>query len=221
MFELRQNPWPANAIHVVLDWETMSTAHNAAPVQLAAVVAKPEGYVSFNEYINPKSSEAHGLHVDPETMKWWDRQDPALRARVFGGTRSLIEVLISFMNYLENLCRDEKDEADWSRIFLWGNGVEFDVQILREAYEKVLVPLGYDKFPVSFRNFDHVRTLYRCVPQSLLQEVTDAFNTNYPDAKVHDAEADAAYHAKLVAACLHWLEVAQSDYRPCTQEEHF
>lgn len=207
MFELRQNPWPANAVHVVLDWETMSTAHNAAPVQLAAVVAKPEGYVNFNEYIDPKSSEAHGLHVDPETMKWWDKQDQALRARVFGGTKSLEEVLISFMGYLHSLCFDhKKDEADWSRIFLWGNGVEFDVQILCEAYEKVLMPLGHEKFPISFRNFDHVRTLYRCVPQSLLQEVTYEFNTLFPDAAVHDAEADATYHAHLVAACLDHLK---------------
>lgn len=211
MFELRQNPWPANAVHVVLDWETMSTAHNAAPVQLAAVVARPSGYVNFNEYIDPKSSEAHGLHVDPETMKWWDKQDPALRARVFGGTKSLKEVLISFMSYLRSLCFDyKKGEDDWSRIFLWGNGVEFDVQLLREAYEKVLMPLSYDTLPVSFRNFDHVRTLYRCVPQNLLQEVTTAFNKNYPDATVHDAEADAAYHAHLVAACLDHLSLVNS-----------
>lgn len=214
MFELRQTPWPANAIHVVLDWETMSTAHNAAPVQLAAVAASPAGYISFNEYIDPKDSEACGLHVDTETMKWWDKQDPELRAKVFSGTKSLQDVMFSFMRYLEALCRDHQGtgEADWSRIYLWGNGVEFDVALLRKIHETVIPEI---KFPISFRNFDHVRTLYRCVPQNLLQEVTDAFNAKYHDAQVHNAEADAAYHAHLVAACLHWLESDKAE------DEHF
>jgi hypothetical protein len=204
MFELRQNPWPADAIHVVLDWETMSTAHNAAPVQLAAVTVCGKG--TFNEYIDPKSSEAAGLHVDVETVKWWYTQDPELRAQVFGGTKELGAVLSHFFNWLERLCFNyEKDVPDWSRIFLWGNGVEFDVQILREVYEVVAAKEGWDKFPISFRNFDHVRTLYRCVPEEVLAETTTSFNHYHPEGRVHDALWDAKYHAALVRRCLDYL----------------
>ncbi len=213
MFELRQTPWPANAIHVVLDWETMSTAHNAAPVQLAARVIGDSisGSPEFNEYIDPKSSEAAGLHVSVETMQWWDKQDPTVRRVVFGGTKSIEEVLIQFMGWLENLTRyaghaHATGEYDWSRIYLWGNGVEFDVSLLRDVHEEVIPHI---KFPVSFRNFDHVRTLYRCVPQSLLQETTDLFNRKFPNADVHNARSDATYHLHLVSACLKWLEVAK------------
>lgn len=207
MFELRQTPWPANAVHVILDWETMGIAHNAAPVQLGAVTVDGR---AFNEYIDPKSSEAAGLEVSTETMRRWNSKDPELRKVVFGGTKSLETVMYEFMNWLETLCFDyEKDCADWSRIFLWGNGVEFDIKILLSAHEAAIPHL---KFPISFRNFDHVRTLYRCVPQSLLQEVTDVFNATNPDAQVHNAVADAMYHAKLVAACLGYINWVRDAY---------
>lgn len=208
--ELRQTHWPVDAVHVVLDWEAMSTAHNAAPIQLAALTTEL-GYKSFDEYISPSSSEAAGLHVDKETMLWWDKQDPTVRARAFGGTKELYDVVNSFMGWLARLVTDEQGtgEADWSRLFLWGNGVEFDLPILRNAHEAVFPHL---KFPVSFRNFDHVRTLYRCVPGVILTEVTTAFNATHPDAKVHDAYYDAAYHSRLVAASLQWLSGAKADY---------
>lgn len=212
MFELRQTPWPANAIHVVLDWETMSTAHNAAPVQLGARVIGDSisGSPEFNEYIDPKSSEAAGLHVSVETMQWWDKQDPTVRRVVFGGTKSIETVMYEFMNWLEATCFDyAKDAPDWSRIYLWGNGVEFDVSLLRNVHEEVIPHI---KFPVSFRNFDHVRTLYRCVPQSVLTDATDEFNRKFPLAEVHNASGDAMYHSHLVRVCLKWLEVSQADY---------
>ena len=63
-------------IHISLDLETMSTESDAAIVQIGAtVVGSPE---TFNVYIDPKSSESIGAHVDAGTMQWWNKQDPEL-----------------------------------------------------------------------------------------------------------------------------------------------
>lgn len=197
VFNFRPDAWPDNAIHISLDLETASTAHNAAIVQLAAVVVGT-GHV-FNEYVSITDCESFGMDVSVETMMWWNKQDPTLRERVFGGTNSISDTVTAFLDWCQALC-----EGDWNRIYLWGNGVDFDVTILTNAIEI------FGKSPFNYRNIDHLRTIKRAVPVYVQEDAHDAFidACSVLECKYqpHDAVGDALYQAYLIQHALQYLK---------------
>ena len=79
-------------IHISFDLETLSLESNAAIVQIGAVQVGSSK--EFNSYINPRSAEYLGGHVDVGTINWWDRQDPQIRNTVFGGITDIREALL-------------------------------------------------------------------------------------------------------------------------------
>lgn len=192
-FTFKPDAWPANAIHISLDLETASTAHNAAIVQLAAVASTGK---HFNSLISLAISEAHGFHVDVETMSWWNKQDPELRNRVFSGKEHPQEVLEQFITWCYELC-----EGNWDRIYIWGNGVDFDCTILRNAIEM------FGTCPFSYRNMEHLRTLKRAIPVYVQEDAHDVFMGKYSGMfQPHDALGDALYQLELILHGTHWLK---------------
>lgn len=192
VFKFRPDQWPDNAIHVSLDLETAGIGSNSAIVQLAAVTAGHQ----FNQYISLASCEAAGLEVSTETLQWWSKQDPELRARVFGGTDSLRDVMYSFVCWCSEVC-----DSDWDRLYLWGNGVEFDCSILINAIEL------YDKSPFNFRNMDHLRTLKRAVPLEVQEQAHESFMADCgKDFQPHDALGDAMYQYYQIKYGTQWLK---------------
>lgn len=190
-FSFRPDAWPDNAIHVSLDLETASTAHNAAIIQLAAASSTGR---NFNEYVSVADCEAFGMHICVETLQWWDKQDPELRAVAFGGTNSISDTITNFLDWCQELC-----EGDWDRIYLWGNGVDFDVTILLNAIEI------FGKSPFNFRNSDHIRTLKRAVPIEVQQNAHDHFVEFYNHFQPHDALGDATYQLQIIRYGTNWL----------------
>lgn len=185
-FNFKPDAWPDNAIHISLDLETASAAHNAAIIQLAAVVVGTPNV--FNEYVSIVDCEAFGMDVSVETLTWWDKQDPGLRTKVFGGTNSISDTITRFLDWCGELC-----EGDWDRIYLWGNGVDFDVTILTNAIEI------FGKSPFNFRNADHLRTLKRAVPVYVQEDAHDAFMIDSGSGfQPHDAVGDALYQSYLI-----------------------
>lgn len=195
-FSFRPDAWPDNAIHVSLDLETASTKNNAAIVQLAA--ASSTG-MTFNDYISLASCEGYGLDVCVETLQWWSKQDPELRARVFAGTSTLDDVLYRFIDWCRELCEDE-----WDRLYLWGNGVDFDCTILVNAIQL------FETSPFNFRNFDHLKTLKRAVPIEVQQNAHDHFVEFYNHFQPHDALGDATYQLQIIRYGTLWLQVNQN-----------
>lgn len=202
-FKFKPENYPDNAVHVSLDLETASTSDNAAIVQLASVVVGSD-YIKnvFNERISLASCEAHGCHVDVETMKWWDKQDPELRNHVFSGTRQLVDVLDDWDDWVYAQC-----EGDFSRVYLWGNGADFDCTILRNAYEI------FAKWPINFRNHEHLRTMKRNTPVDWQESAHIWFIGKFGDqAKPHAAEWDAIYQAHIIQYGLEYQKQAQAIY---------
>ena len=186
-FKYKADTWPGNAIHISLDLETASTASNAAIVQLAAVWVDCPAH-TFTSYISLMTCEAAGLHVAVDTMEWWSKQDPVLRDRVFSGTSSLHKGLCDFYGWLSELCG-----GDLNRVYLWGNGAEFDCAILQNATEEV----GLD-YPINFRHHEHLRTLKRMMPEELQYAAWRKFTARHPLAQAHDALMDATYQAYII-----------------------
>lgn len=177
------------SIHISLDLETMSVESDAAIVQIGAtVVGSPE---MFNVYIDPKSSESLGARVDTETMMWWDRQDPELRKRVFGGTVPIRAALDEFADWCSKV-----SNGDMNRIYLWSKGADFDCVVLKNNYEL------YRTYPFNFRNHRCVRTIMDLLEQEHLNDISNRFWYNNTDGQKHDALTDAKYQAAFIHAIL-------------------
>ena len=74
----------AKRIDVMLDYETMSTASNAATPSIGAVVFDLENAIvdkdrSFYRNIDLQSCIDAGLQVDGSTIMWWFEQSDAAR----------------------------------------------------------------------------------------------------------------------------------------------
>ena len=201
-FKFKPDSYPANAIHVSLDLETASTADNAAIVQIASVVVGSD-YLKevFTEKISLASCERHGFDVSVETMKYWDSQDPELRKRVFSGIHDIGHVLSHWLQWI-----DEISEGDPTRVYLWGNGADFDCTILRNAVEV------FYKWPIEFRKHEHLRTLKRAMPVSLQKLGHDGFMVQFGDiATPHDAKWDAIYQAHFIQLGLAYTQTNVED----------
>lgn len=169
------NPTP---IHISLDLETLSTSSNAAIVQIGAVTLDGQ---EFCEYINPKSSEAAGLDVSVETIQWWSTQDPAIRAQVMGGTTSLATALGKFLKWCQEV-------GPLDQIHLWSYGGDFDLPILRNAYE------CFTEYPFNYRNHHCLRTLSWALGLPYIKP-----------ARAHNALEDARTQAQLLTMCIKQL----------------
>lgn len=175
--------------HISLDLETMSVESDAAIVQIGAtVVGSPE---TFNVYIDPKSSESLGARVDTETMMWWDKQDPELRKRVFGGTVPIRAALDEFADWCS-----EMSNGDTEHVYLWSKGADFDCVVLKNNYEM------YRTYPFDFRNHRCVRTIMDLLEQEHLNDISNRFWFHNPDGQKHDALTDAKYQAAFIHAII-------------------
>lgn len=172
----------AQPIRIMLDLETMSLEDNAAIVQIGA--CSMNGHNKFCVYIKPESSERAGLHVDKQTMEWWDKQDATVRARVFGGTYELEEALSMFSLWVKDQCA-----GDLTRLRMYANGPEFDWVILKNSFLRV-----FGSWPFSHR-----------APQSLrtLRDIADMLGMQVP--KGSDNSHDALYDALNQAAEARWI----------------
>jgi hypothetical protein len=89
--------------HVMLDLETLSTAKDAAILQIAARVFDPEDGVcgpEFNAFIRHP-----GGHVDVDTVLWWMQQAQAghLAKACSSAAFSELDTLKGFANWLSEV----------------------------------------------------------------------------------------------------------------------
>ena len=66
--------------HIVVDLETLSTHSNACIVSIGAcLVENLEITDTFYINVNGVEGRQAGLHVEPETIKWWEEQSKEAR----------------------------------------------------------------------------------------------------------------------------------------------
>lgn len=115
-------------LQVMLDLETMSTKSNAAIVSIGAVMfSKDDGIVDkFYRTVDLRTSKAAGLHIDPETVKWWGQQSEEAQKALTIDNVSLNQALDDFTEWYGK-----------EKIPVWGNGSTFDNVILSHAYDSL------------------------------------------------------------------------------------
>ena len=167
------------AVHISLDLETASLGHNAAILQLGAV--KIGTGDTYEAGISVHSNEQAGREFSKETLEWWDKQDPKLRKSVFGGVLQLREALDDF--------------AAWAGpdAYLWTNGADFDLPILKNAYET------YRTYPFDFRKHRCYRTLRSMLSISEEVQMKAGAELAYPNLQKHNALHDALYQSYFIS----------------------
>lgn len=133
--------------NIMLDIETLGTFMNAPVVTIGACYFDPmtgEIGEQFYERIDIASAMEFGK-ADPETLRWWLKQDSAAQAELAKPGRPAAEVL----NALATFYRQSNDGK------VWGNGPTFDVTMMDYQYNRVLK----QKAPWPFWNVRDVRTV--------------------------------------------------------------
>lgn len=115
-------------IQVMLDLETMSVRSNAAIASIGAVKFElGTGIVDqFYRTVDLRTCKAVGLHVDPETVEWWNQQNKEARQALLRDNVSLAQALDDFSQWFGR-----------SSLPTWGNGAGFDNVIMENAYQAV------------------------------------------------------------------------------------
>ena len=168
--------------HVMLDIETMSSNSNAALAQIGACVfSVHDGSISSEFKCNVSVGDCRelGMHVDPNTEKWWSQQDPAAIASIMAEPRETPRVaLASFRAWYP------PGAVVWSH-------ATFDAVIMQNAYAR----LDW-KCPWHFRDARDLRTITglfafggRKVPAELWER----------EGVHHDALHNARYQVKIAS----------------------
>ncbi|MEY1162478.1 3'-5' exonuclease [Providencia manganoxydans] len=171
--------------HLMLDLETMSNKSNAAIVSIGAVAFEPseaEIGPAFYQVVDLRSCERAGLHIDADTVLWWMKQSSEARAEIVGVGYELEEALGDLNHFAERFLTDD--------VQVWGNGVDFDNIILRNAYDAVDIEPFWKHW-----NNRCVRTIVELGRNAGI----DPKKTLALEGEQHNALADAIHQAKYVS----------------------
>jgi DNA polymerase III epsilon subunit-like protein len=171
--------------HVMVDLETLGRRAGCSILSIGAVAFDPtsgELGTEFYVVVNRESCMLAGLHEDPETIAWWEKQN-AQAQEVLGhateGGLMLPEALAKLTEFLSNY--------DLKAAKVWGNGADFDNAILAACYAAV----GSNQ-PWEFWNSRCYRTLKSFRPQIKMQRQGTYHNA------LDDAKSQASHAIQLL-----------------------
>lgn len=152
----------------MVDLETLSLEPHACIVSIGATKFTIEKGVidTFEINIDPFDSKTYGLHIDPDTVAWWRKQDPAISDMWKVNPQPLKEALTAFCLWFGGKTQP-----------IWGNSPSFDCVCLKEAMKATGVPC-----PWNFRDECDYRTIGKVI-QVERDEAKD----------LHSSLADAIY----------------------------
>lgn len=162
---------------VMVDLETLGKRAGCAILSIGAVAFDPEaGELGAEHYrvVRLSSCEGAGLHIDPDTIAWWEKQSPAAQkvlkqAQATRGNRDLYTALTEFNKYLA--------QFGPKAVRVWGNGSDFDNAILINCYAACGIVPGWD-----FWNNRCYRTLKGLNPKIKMAR-TGTYHNALDDAK--------------------------------------
>jgi exodeoxyribonuclease VIII len=133
---------------LMLDMETLAVSPNAVVLSLGAVHFDPYGTgYSDSLYfrIDIDDQDALGREVDPGTLEWWGRQDPAIMEEAFSPDNRipLVESMDRFHKFA------------WGCSAFWSHGATFDLVMIENIYGQLNKAL-----PWNYWQLRDTRTLF-------------------------------------------------------------
>jgi hypothetical protein len=157
---------------LMIDLETMATGPSATVLTLGAVTFNPwgNGYSDKLYFrVDIDDQDALGREVDPNTLDWWSKQDPAIMEEAFSPDDRipLKEAVDRFHKFA------------WGCDTFWSHGATFDLVIMENLYKQLGKPL-----PWNFWQLRCTRTLFDL-----------GWDPDMPKANKHNALEDAIRQA--------------------------
>lgn len=133
-------------IDITFDFETCSTAPDAAPMQLGAIVwdryadgGDPFLSDTFTAGIDLRSCVMAGLTFDQSTVDWWSRQDELAKLNVLECEPEPVDTVYHrFIKWIFEMQKKYQAET----VCLWCQGQDFDFPILKSIARKFGVLIG-------------------------------------------------------------------------------
>ena len=184
-----------NTIHIALDIETLSTRPTAAIISIAAkcfTFSEQQEEIPlgvFFKTINATTCAMYGLHFDVETIGWWQRQSEdakRVHLQMSDIAVTIRDALLSLKEYYRSACK--LMEPSQQRPLIWCQGTDFDIAILRNAYQVVI---GTDT-PWPYGDVRDSRTFIHAIAGLVRPDVDDPYSIipRNPDWHPHDALSD-------------------------------
>jgi exodeoxyribonuclease VIII len=153
---------------LMIDLETMATGPSATILTLGAVIFNPwgNGYSDKLYFrVDIDDQDALGREVDPNTLDWWSKQDPAIMEEAFSpDDRVPLKQAV-----------DQFHKFAWGCDTFWSHGATFDLVIMENLYKQLGKPL-----PWNFWQLRCTRTLFDM-----------GWDPDMPKANKHNALEDA------------------------------
>lgn len=159
----------------MVDMETLAVSPRTAILSLGAVHFNPFGneiYDTLYFKIDLDDQDKLGREVDPNTLDWWAKQDPAIMEEAFSPDNRipLAEAMDRFHKFA------------WGCNKFWSHGATFDLVILEDVYMQLNKPL-----PWNYWQLRDTRTLFDL-----------GFEPDMSKDAKHDALQDAIRQARGV-----------------------
>jgi hypothetical protein len=167
--------------NTMVDLETLGRRAGCSILSIGAVHFDEHGVEDeFYIVVNKASCTGAGLHVDPDTLAWWEKQSPEAR-----------QVLVDAE--AGTLLADALDQfgAFAKGTNVWGNGADFDNAILYACYAAV----GKD-VPWPFWNSRCYRTLKNLYKGTKLERQGTYHNA------LDDAKTQAEHASLILRTCI-------------------
>jgi hypothetical protein len=180
--------------HLVIDIETLGVEPDSAIISIGAVVMNSDGDTGrlllcqsmFEESINVEDAKRYGKAYE-DTVKWWDTQAAAVRAKVMGGTRTSLAVCTRLHAWITASIPD----------LVWANSPSFDLEMLKRTFR-----LHGLTIPWSFRQERCSRTLRSVCRDTMGLNLSAAYESLVPHSPLSDAYCDG----RAILKCLQHLE---------------
>lgn len=121
---------------IMIDIETLGTAHNAIPVTIGVAKFVLGGEVTdkFQIAVHAGTAQKAGLTMDAGTLMWWMEQSQAAQASLIDKNAvSLSQALTRLTEYVSEV-RNANHRA---KLNVWANDPDFDLTKLQSAYDAV------------------------------------------------------------------------------------
>lgn len=157
---------------LMVDLETLAVTPRAVVLTLGAVIFDPAGQGIMDQLylkVNIDDQDVLGREVDPSTLEWWSKQDPAIMEEAFDpdDRLPLNEVMNKFHKFA------------WGCKEFWSHGATFDLVIIEDILRQLGRPL-----PWNYWQLRDTRTLFGL-----------GVDPKMPQNSKHDALQDAIRQA--------------------------
>lgn len=141
-------------LHLMIDLETLSLSSNAYIRSIGACFFDEHG-PQDKFYISCDGPPQEFSDVDEDTLLWWAKQDEAARNALENPGNIDLEYALKELNMFIKEVRDDYSSTSvqsggtgYVDVWVWANGSDFDTVILRNAFERLRMQMGWHWFNV-------------------------------------------------------------------------